>query len=147
MTQKRAPLSNLHSLSAQWRLLGLASVAIARHVLKLEHAGVRGAWTTAYFLELWVRTALITHTRQIEVARAQPMRETADDDCILHMQAVATALLALALFLQQVRQRRIGCAEGITWVPAPPGSAPLPVFVPATRTSRISLAGGYYDTS
>ena len=98
--------SRLMSVRARWQLFGLMAVVIARSLVRLERLGVGEAWAKADALELWVRGAV--HLLNREIAEASAAGEPDDPEAageLAHMRAIAVALLALAMFLQSLKEQ------------------------------------------
>lgn len=79
-------------------------LAFTRQLLRLEKTGARGAAEKAETLELAARAALTEINRQITHIRAGPITAK-DEQFIGELCAVAIALLALAMFLAEIRSR------------------------------------------
>lgn len=121
------------NVRARWQLFGLMAVAIARSLVRLERLGVGEGWAKANALELWVRGAV--HLLNREIAEASAAGEPDDPEAagaLAHMRAIAVTLLALAMFLQSLKDqlprkgagrfalRASAFAEAVACVPASP---------------------------
>ena len=134
---------------AQWRALGMLFVVFARQLLAMQRRGVRGTYAKADTLEQLVRIALAALWQEVAVATAaqEPLCEE-DAAALRQMQVMATALFALAVFLNDLKQK-LTCADAVVHNQHA-ARIHLPAMTQclcAVKNSPIALPGGYYDTS
>ena len=106
MTETNPLIDPFPARVVRWRIFVFLALAAARGLLRLQRAGSGQVWARADQLELITRAGFATLNDEIAEITAAGEPETPEAAHALdHLRLLAICLLALALFLQSLKDR------------------------------------------
>lgn len=109
MTYSPRHIPGFVRLAAQWRVLGLMALVLARECVRLQRGGQSRDIAKAEMLEVWLRLALFQLPQQIRAHCDGGGALTEEEEgALAHLYSILGALAKLLLLLNILKLRRIG---------------------------------------